>query len=156
MAPDSKVVAALAAVIEHEAPIHVDDVVARVAGFWNKKAGSRIAGRIQFHLQQNDHGRWLRRGEFIWDRSGTLDVRNRQNTRIPAERICPEEYRKAAILVLEAAGVLSRSELTVEVRSVLGFNRTGPALEKAINDAVDSLLSQGRVGEGSAGIALRS
>lgn len=154
-APESKLVSAISAVIEHEAPIHIEDLLTRVAGIWGKKAGSRITARIESQLEQHGLGKWTRRGDFAWNHSGTVHVRTREQVRMTAERICPEEYREAAVLVLQAARVLSRPELIVEVRSVLGFNRTGSALEKTINDAIDSLLKDGKAGEASAGIALR-
>jgi hypothetical protein len=76
--------------------------------------------------------------------------------RIPAERIAPEEYREAAVQVLRAAtGGLPRKELTAQVRSMLGFSRTGARLEQAIGAAVDALLAEGTCGEASTGIRLR-
>lgn len=42
-----------------------------------------------------------------------------------------------------------------EVRSEFGFSRTDVILDDAINSAVDSLLSQGKLGEASVGLRLR-
>lgn len=49
----------------------------------------------------------------------------------------------------------SRSHLTTEVRSVLGFSRTGAALDETIAGAINALLATGKLGEGSVGIRLQ-
>jgi hypothetical protein len=42
------------------------------------------------------------------------------------------------------------------VRSILGYSRTGAIIEDAVSDAISRLLASGRLGEGSAGLALRT
>jgi len=42
-----------------------------------------------------------------------------------------------------------------EVRTIFGFSRTGGSLEQVFEQAVDNLLSEGTIGEGSTGIGLR-
>ena len=74
---------------------------------------------------------------------------------IPAERIAPEEYRAAVIMVLERGGGFARPALVTEVRSVLGFARTGATLDEAIGSVLDAMLADGVLGEGSTGVRLR-
>jgi hypothetical protein len=57
--------------------------------------------------------------------------------------------------VLAGGHGFARGQLTTEVRSVLGFSRTGAALDEAIGAAIDALLASGALGEGSAGLRLR-
>ena len=155
-APMSQLVAAARAVVNVEAPIHETDLMARVAGFWGSRLGSRITARLKEVLSAETRaGHFRRRGEFFWGASDEVQVRSRAGTRMPAERVPPEEYQAAIRLVLADGHGLSRQQLLVEVRSVLGYGRMGPALEEAISAAIELLLASGVLGEGSAGFRLR-
>jgi very-short-patch-repair endonuclease len=155
--PQSLLLAALREVVDAEAPVHVDDVEARVAAMWGlARTGSRITARIGYAVDAAAaQGILVRRGDFVYAPDGAVTVRSRRDTKIPAERIAPEEYREAALAVLRARGGLPRKELTAEVRSLLGFSRTGARLEEAIGAALDALLADGTCGEASTGIRLR-
>ncbi|HLM66965.1 MAG TPA: hypothetical protein VK358_05515, partial [Longimicrobium sp.] len=113
-----------------------------------------IAGAID---AARAHGILERRGDFVYAPGGAVAVRSRREVRIPAERIAPEEYRKAALQVLRAApGGLPRKELTAQVRAMLGFSRISARLEQAIGAAIDALLADGTCGEASTGIRRRA
>jgi hypothetical protein len=95
--------------------------------------------------------------DFVYS-STTLEsilVRSRAGTSIPADRIAPEEYRAAILLILRAGDGLDRKALTNAARSLFGFSRTGQLLEAAIRTAIEHLLAEEVVGEGSTGIKLR-
>jgi very-short-patch-repair endonuclease len=155
-APPDQIDRAVLAVVETEAPLHLTDLLTRVAGMWGKKAGSRIARRITSRLDHAQRcGQVVRRGDFVWAPSAQITVRSRAGTGIPAERICPEEYREAVMTVLRTGQGFARPLLTNEVRSLFGFNRTGAILEAQIGQAIETLLHEGVLGEGSAGIVLR-
>ena len=51
---------------------------------------------------------------------------------------------------------MPRPVLTSEVRSVLGYSRTGAIIEEAVSDAISRLLASGRLGEGSKGLTART
>ncbi|HEX2078650.1 MAG TPA: DUF3320 domain-containing protein [Longimicrobium sp.] len=155
--PQSLLLAALREVVDAEAPVHVDDVEARVAAMWGlARTGSRISARIGYAIvAAAAQGILERRGDFVYAPDRAVTVRSRRDTKIPAERIAPEEYREAALAVLRTRGGLPRKELTAEVRSLLGFSRTGARLEEAIGAALDALLADGTCGEASTGIRLR-
>jgi hypothetical protein len=59
------------------------------------------------------------------------------------------------LLVLREQAPRSRRDLIADTRSLLGFARTGSKLEEAIGQAIDALLHDGVVGEGSGGPGLR-
>jgi hypothetical protein len=82
-------------------------------------------------------------------------IRSRADTSIPADRIPPEEYQAAILMILRAGDGLDRKSLTNAVRALFGFGRTGPNLESAIGVAIDALQMKQVVGEGSTGIRLR-
>lgn len=148
---------AIESVVEAEAPVHVDDLSARVAAMWGlSRAGSRVEARIAQALDvAAQAGKLERRGDFVWRADGAFALRSRAGTRIPAERIPPEEYREAVTRVLRATGGLPRKELTAQVRALFGFSRTGAKLEEAIGAVIDALLAEGAAGEGSTGVRLR-
>jgi hypothetical protein len=92
----------------------------------------------------------------VWSGDGAVTVRSRAGTRIPAERIAPEEYREAVLAVLRTGDGLPRRELASAVCGLLGFSRTGPRLEEAVGPVLDALLAEGTIGEGSTGVRLRA
>ncbi len=154
--PPATLANAVATVVETESPVHIDDVITRVAGMWDTRAGTRIQARIieACALAERQH-LIERRGDFVWQPGRAATVRSRAGTRIPAERIAGEEYRAAVRMVLERGRGFARPALVTEVRSVLGFARTGAALDEAIGSVLDAMLADGLLGEGSTGIRLR-
>jgi very-short-patch-repair endonuclease len=144
--------------IETEAPIHRLDLFTRVAGMWGSKAGQRIQARILSACEYAERGKIVeRRGDFYWSISAnnSCRIRSRAGTRIPGDRIAPEEYEAAILAILSTGHSFSETQLTSEVRSVLGFSRTGPVLDEAITAAILRLINEGTLGEGSTGIGLR-
>jgi hypothetical protein len=156
--PLGDLVKAVVIVVETESPIHKIDLLTRVANMWNFKAGQRIQERILTACEHVERGKIIdRRGDFYWSISteGRCKLRSRAGTKIPGDRIAPEEYEEAIIAILSDGHTFSPTQLVNEVRSVFGFSRTGPILDGAINSAIDSLTRQGKLGEGSTGIGLR-
>jgi hypothetical protein len=158
--PTSFVVAAVIEVVNVEAPVHVDDLSSRVASMWGlARVGTRISAKIQAALQSaGREGGVVLRGDFVWTAALARDdakvpVRSRSGTRISGERVPVEEVREAIALVLRAAGGMSADELLSEVRQMLGVGKGG--LTPAFDAALEALVKQGAVGEGSAGFALR-
>jgi very-short-patch-repair endonuclease len=155
-APLSQLVAAVTEVVAIEAPIHAAELATRVAGLWGSRTGPRKQARIQQACESAERsGALQRRGEFLWSPDGTCRLRSRSGTRIGANRIAPEEYAEAILAVLGTGFGFSRPQLIQEVRAVLGFSRTGANLDEAIGAAIDHLIQEGKLGEGSSGIRLR-
>jgi very-short-patch-repair endonuclease len=149
-APLSQLVRAVVSVVETESPIHEIDLFGRVAAMWDSRVGSRIQARLREASRLTERDKLIRRrGPFYWGTADTCAVRSRAGTRIPADRIAPEEYREAVLAVLASGHGFSRSQLTNEVRAMLGFSRTGAALDEAIGTAIDGLRVEGRLGEAS-------
>ncbi len=144
--------------VETESPIHKIDLLSRVANLWGFKAGQRIQARILYACDSAERGGVIRRnGDFYWSISaeGRCKFRSRAGTRIPGDRIAPEEYEEAVVAILSNGHTFAPTQLVNEVRSVFGFSRTGPVLDEAINAVIDNLTRQGKLGEGSTGIGLR-
>jgi hypothetical protein len=101
----------------------------------------------------------VQRNEFLWPRVLTEDgapvpVRSRAGTKIPGNRIAHEEIREAIRLVLQAAGGMARDELLSEVRHVLGVGKA--AVAPGFDNAIEGMIRDRAVGEGSTGYALMS
>lgn len=157
-APASFITQAIVEVAAVEAPLHFADLAARVAARWDCILSSRRTGRIRAVAEVcASDGRIQLRGDFVYSAGppSGVAVRSRAGTKIPPERIPPEEYREAVLTVLRAGDGLDRNALTKAVRALLGFSRTGPALEEAIRKTTDVLLAEEVLGEGSTGIRLR-
>lgn len=158
-ATTGQIVRAVVGVVETESPVHVIDLATRVAAMWGQRLGPRIQSRIIEACGVAETCESIqRRGEFYWKigSRGKCKVRSRAGMRIPANRIAPEEYREAILRVLAKGHAFSRHLLVNEVRSVFGFSRTGAILDEAINREIDAMLHNGKVGEGSTGIRLRT
>ncbi len=143
-------------VAANEGPIHIDELTGRIAGYWSTKPGKRIAARIRqaFNIAKLQN-LITKQGDFIFDKAGTVQVRSRKGIRFPPNRIAPEEYREAVLLLLRTNHAFPRTMLITETRTLLGFGRTTPTLENLIGQAIDDLLSRGIAGESSNGITLR-
>jgi hypothetical protein len=151
----SSLVHAIGEVSQAESPVHQDDVMNRLAtAYGDQRVGSRIARHLEAALTTAEsRGVIVRRGGFVWEPNGEVHPRSRSGTGIPAERIAPEEYEVAALMVLRA-GTRPRPVLVAATRTLLGYNRTGTKLEERIDQAIDFLVREGKVGEGSAGLAI--
>jgi very-short-patch-repair endonuclease len=156
-ADESVLSRAIQDVVALEAPIHVAELMTRVAGMWGNKRGSRIQARILDAASRLvGKGTVRRRGDFFWGAGDSCPVRSRAQTKIPADRIAPEEFEQAVLTVLAGRHCLPRPVLTAEVRSVLGYSRTGAIIEEAVSEAISRLLTSGSLGEGSTGLVARA
>ena len=143
-----------------EAPLHVRDLAARVVALWGYgQVGPAMMRRVRAVAEEGARqGRIRLREDFIYrvDETEAVAVRSRVGTKIPPERISPEEYRAAVLLVLRAGDGVERRALTNAVRSLFGFSRTGTNLDSHIGAAIEELLAAEIVGEGSTGLSLRA
>ena len=77
-ADESRLSNAIQTVVDLEAPIHVAELMTRVAGMWGNRAGSRIQARIHDVASRLVSKRTLRRrGDFFWGTSDECPVRSR-------------------------------------------------------------------------------
>lgn len=154
--PLSQLSSAVVTVVEVEGPIHLADLCIRIAQMWGTKAGAKISRRIEASaLAAEGGGQVRRRGEFLWRPDFQCRLRSRVEVRTPADRIAPEEYQGIIRRVLGDGHGFAREQLITEVRSILGFSRTGPTLDEAIRSAIEEMLRNNELGEGSTGIKLR-
>jgi very-short-patch-repair endonuclease len=158
-APVSQIEYAIKEIVSVEAPLHIKDLASRVTARWGYSVvGSNMMRRICALLEEEVKQKQLfLRGDFVFANNSLqeLPVRSRAGTNIPADRIAPEEYQSAILLVLQSSKGINRKSLTNAVRALFGFSRTGQNLEAAISAAIDALVAKQVVGEGSTGFRLR-
>ena len=144
-APASFISRAVEDAVQTEAPLHIKDVAARVVALWGySQVGPAMMRRVRAVFEESSRqGRIRLRGDFAYRADGdeAVVVRSRAGTKIPPERIAPEEYRAAVLLVLRAGDGIERKALTNAARSLFGFGRTGTNLDSCINTAIDELLA---------------
>lgn len=146
----------LKTLVECEAPLHIADICSRIAGAFGQRAGSRISSRISSVVASLCRkGIIEKRSDFVYASGAKINVRSRLGTGIPVDRVSPEELNEALLLVLRDGHCFDRNMLINHVRSVFGFERTGPKVKNAVENSIDQLLRDGKIGEGSLGIGLR-
>jgi very-short-patch-repair endonuclease len=156
-APVNTLAEMIVRIVEVEGPVHEADVMARIAGVWSTKAGSRIQAAIRQAAADAVSGKKIEgRGAFLWRADGACRVRSRLNTGISGDRIAPEEIAAAVELVFAEGHAFQRQALITETRAVMGYSRTGPILEETIGRVLDDLLARGTLGEASEGLVLRA
>jgi very-short-patch-repair endonuclease len=158
-APTSLIIQTINDIVAVEAPLHIIDLASRIAARWGyDRVGPRMMRRIRSVVEASaQQGRIFLREDFVFTAQSNenITVRSRAGTKIPPERIAREEYREAILIVLRAGNGLERKILINTVRSLFGFSRTGTVLDAAIGAAIDQLLLEQILGEGSTGISLR-
>ena len=138
-----------------EAPIHTDEALKRVCGWYDTRAGARAKAAFEAALARVlDAGRLERRGEFLWLPDQTeVEVRYRAADCpvTDVDLIPPEEFEAAICLALQRELGIPESAIASSVCGLLGFKRSGPRLTLAIEAALKKLQEDGRVTQDAAG-----
>ena len=155
---DGSIRGLIEAVVSKEGPVSLDLVAHRVAEHWavgrvTSRAVRRIevlAGRANVRVaREND-------GVFIWElfhdpKSFTLfriPGKNEHSKR-DAEHLPPQEVANAALYVLEQHISLPVADLVRETARLLGYQRTGTTVDKAMKSGISFLLKNGAAKEES-------
>jgi very-short-patch-repair endonuclease len=143
---------ALTGVVYSEGPIHWDFAFTRVSSFWWRRRGVRIEFLLKYTLEHAlAKDLFKQQGTFLYKEGQAIQVRNREGLRLTADYICPEELEAAIILVVEAAKMIPREKLILEIIAILGVVRT-PVSKTAINKSIQTLFDKKMLGEGSTGL----
>ena len=154
--PERELTRIVTAIVAEESPVHEDDVVTRVASFWDQRVGARIRERVQGAIAgAGAAGAISTRGAFLWADPSICAVRDRAGTGIGAERIAPEEFDAAVLATLSPGTGVRRESVMAAARAALGFERIGSTLSAALDAAIDRLVERGMIGEASDGYRRR-
>lgn len=154
----AEVVDALVSVVAIEGPIHEDELVARLAELWgHKRVGARIREHVLLACRTAQQATKIeRRGPFVWMPGASVAPRVRgEDGPSEPDRIAPEEYDAAIRSVLHGRDGVPRERALAEIRSQLGFARTGKLLEARIGERMSALRERGELVEVTAGLRLR-
>jgi very-short-patch-repair endonuclease len=158
--PDSQLIDLVSRIVQHEAPIHLDEVARRLGeAFGLERITKRILNITEVALSQGArHGGICCKGGF-WFASGRQLERPRSRRHAAPslrkhEKIAPEEYRLAIRAALRESLSAERGELTALVARVLGFDRTGNGLERSISEEINQMLRANEIAESGGRLAI--
>lgn len=114
------------------------------------RTGRRILDAVSAALEWAEQLHSAIRDGAFWsspDRALTIP-RCRREAAIPLrrpDRIAPCEYRLAIHAVLRTCADAARPDLAAEIARVLGFDRTGDGLDRAISQEIDRMIETGEI-----------
>ena len=136
-----KISSILKKVVEHEGPIHKDEVERRVVQHWGIRAvGSKIREILEEAEQISVSEKMVKkRGNFYWptDMDKPI-VRRRDSAEINKniEFIAPEEIGETALITLEKEYSMPKDSLIEQTANLLGFERVTEDIGKYIWEAI--------------------
>lgn len=135
-------------VVNKEYPIHYELLCHRLTSLYNnKKTTIKIRREIEKDLLRLEKKNIIiRKGNFIFPKDyDTIHIRMPNNRKI--QYICIEEISEAMFRILQSCIGITRDALCLETIRVYGFNRTSQNISLAMSNAVDELISSGRIEE---------
>ena len=151
--PDDQLIDLVSRIVQHEGPIHLDEVARRLReAFGLERITTRILNITEVALRQAARlGGICCKGDFWFANGRELERPRSRRHAAPSlrkhDKIAPEEYRLAIRTVLRESFSAERGELTALVARVLGFDRTGNGLESSISDEINRMLRAGEISE---------
>jgi nitrogen regulatory protein PII len=137
-------------VVQHESPVHVDEVVRRI----REAAGKGRAGRLIREALDRAIGIAVRqgtvekRGKFLYQPGqSSFTVRDRSAFEQQCKRIeyiAPEEIEQAATEMLKASLAVERDDVAKPIANALGFQRVTEEMELAIRSHLKKAVLAGR------------
>ena len=140
----AKMANAVAAVVDIEGPIHVDEVVRRIRSLWGlKRAGDRIREAVNRGIAYATKLKLVhKKQDFLWTpQDRILKPRLRTDDPPPKiELICNAEIAEAIKLALEHQFATPKGDLITQASRILGIQATGSLVSKRINNVIGLLL----------------
>ncbi|MGH8759993.1 MAG: DUF3320 domain-containing protein, partial [Burkholderiales bacterium] len=148
--PESQFAPVIAEVVRIESPVHVSEVIRRVADAGGvKRVGPRIEAAIMAGVRRtSSDGVIVIQGDFLWRPKGKVELRDRSGLPTMArkiELIAPEEIAVGVRQVVRTAYGIDEVDIPVAVARLLGFARTSEDITATIASSVRQLIKQGRL-----------
>lgn len=159
-ATDQTIESVIQKVLEHEAPIHADELKKRVAAHWQiSRIGSRIGSRLDAIIITLLKAKLaFCRGEFIWkEEPNAIAPRCRRSVEgysFSTETIPPEELDQCISLILRDTKGRTKEEIISDVTRSMGFRRAGQKLSDSISQRIQRMMDQSLLEPCSAGLRL--
>jgi len=157
---DQTIESVIQKVLEHEAPIHGDELKKRVAAHWQiSRVGTRISSRLDGVLIGLLKAKQaFCRGEFIWkDEPTSIAPRCRRSVEgysFSTETIPPEELDQCIEMILRDSKGRTKEEIISDVSRSMGFRRAGQKLSDSISQRIQRMMDQSLLEPCSAGLRL--
>ncbi len=157
---DESIVSVIQRVLDHEAPIHVDELKKRVAAHWQiSRIGNRIGARLDgVIISLLKAKQAFCRGEFIWkEEPNSIAPRCRRSVEgysFSTETIPPEELDQCISMVLRDKKGRTKEEIITDVTRSMGFRRAGQKLSDSISQRIQRMMDQSLLEPCSAGLRL--
>jgi very-short-patch-repair endonuclease len=144
---EQHLVPVIAEVVQAEGPVHVAEVIRRLADAAGvKRVGTRIDAAIKAAVHKTSReGLIVIRGEFLWSPAGNAKPRDRSGLPATARKIefvAPEEIAAGIRQVVQSAYGIDEGDIPVAVARLLGFGRTSEEITSAIASSVQQLIQQ--------------
>ena len=159
-ATDDAIRAVVEKVLEHEAPIHAEELKKRVAAHWQiSRIGTRICSRLDgIIIGLLKEKRAFLRGEFVWrDEPTSIAPRRRRSVEghsFSPDAIPPEELDQCISMVLRDTKGRTKEEIISDVTRSMGFRRAGQKLTDNISQRIQQMMDQSLLEPCSAGLRL--
>lgn len=162
---DSSIRSLIEAVVSKEGPVSLDLVTRRVAEHWGLgRVTSRAIKRIERLTGKANVNVVLEfGGVFLWAPSqdpNTFSIFRisgaNENSKRDAKYLPSQEVANAALHVLEQHVSLPMTDLAKETARLLGYQRTGPTVEKAMRHGIGVMLINGVAREEDGVVVLSS
>ncbi len=149
--PIARIAEVAALVLAVEAPMHRDELIARVRSFWGlERSGTRIQEAIGAAIDLlANAGRCEVADEFLALPGKVVVPRDRTTVQSASLRridgIAPSEVQAAIVAAIEAVHGVSEADLPVAVARAFGFRTTSAAIRERVENEVRTLLSGRRI-----------
>lgn len=137
-------------ILSVEQPMHMDLLYQRIAGLFDReKATSVVRDNVDYVIKRHMKNAVIIKDNFI-SRTDMPEIKVRVSEIITeearkVEHIAIPEIEKAMITIADYALGINETDLKVETARIFGFERMGPKVSKAMNDAFVSLLKSGKI-----------
>ncbi len=154
--PPAKMAEVVLLVVRCESPIHVDEVVTRVRGFWGlKRSGSRIEEAVGNGIDALVASRRCTRdGDFLSLAGAPAIVRDRSEVRSAGlrsiERIAGVEMRAGIGAAAVALVGASEGDLALAVARALGFKAMSGNVRERLLEEIRAMVREGSLREDGA------
>jgi superfamily I DNA and/or RNA helicase/very-short-patch-repair endonuclease len=137
-------------ILSVEQPMHMDLLYQRIAGLFDReKATSVVRDNVDYVIKRHMKTAVVIKDNFI-SRTDMPEIKVRVSEIITeearkVEHIAIPEIEKAMMTIADYALGINEADLKVETARIFGFERMGPKVSKAMNDAFISLLKSGKI-----------
>jgi very-short-patch-repair endonuclease len=147
--PTTQIAEVAALILAVEAPMHRDELIARVRSFWGlERSGARIQEAVNAAIALLISARRCEAADdFVSVPGKAVTPRDRSEVRSAALRridaIAPSEVQAAILAAVETYHGISESELPIAVARAFGFRTTTAAIRERVENEVRTLLAGG-------------